>query len=126
MKRSRLNKYLRQRSNTNKLAYNKQRNYCVSLFLRKKDIYFSNIITKSIVGNKRFWKTIKSLFSDKNRNKETITLIENSEIISDELKVTQTFNYCVNIIPSLKNYNKYFPTDTDNLEDPISAIIEKN
>ena len=52
MKRSRLrNKYLKQRSNTNKLAYNKQRNYCVSLFCKEKNFYFNNIKTKSIIVN---------------------------------------------------------------------------
>ena len=41
---------------------------------------------------------------------------ENNEIISDELKVVQTFdNYFVNIVPSSKiNYDKDFFTDTYN------------
>ena len=43
-------------------------------------------------------KTVKPIFTDKNRNKETITLIVKNEIVSDELKVAQTF---VNIVFSL-------------------------
>ena len=82
--------------------------------VRKKKIYV-NIITKSIVDNNHFWKTVKQ-----NRFKETITQkTENNEIISDELKVVQTFdNYFVNIVPSSKiNYDKDFFTDTYNQQD---------
>lgn len=54
-------------------------------------------------------------------------MIGKKDIISDELKVAQTFNnYFVNIVPSLKiNSNKDFLTDTKNQEDPIKVIIEK-
>ena len=78
LERSRLtNKYLRQRLNTNTLLYNKQGNYSVCLFPKH------NINTKRIADNKRFWNTVKTLFSNKNRNKEMITLVDNNEIISD-------------------------------------------
>ena len=83
---------MRQRLNINKLAYNKHKIYCVSLFCKEKNSFLNNINTKSIAHNKRFWKTVKLHFSDKNRYKETITLIENNEILSDELyKVIQNF-----------------------------------
>lgn len=43
------------------------------------------------------------LFSDKNKYKETIILTENSNVISDELKVAQTSNnYFANVAASLK------------------------
>lgn len=55
MKGSRLrNKYMRQRSNTNKLAYNKQRKCYVSLFRKEKKSCFNNINTKIILGSKHF------------------------------------------------------------------------
>ena len=47
----------------------KQRNYCVSLF-RKEKSFFNKLDTKKTVDNKRFWQTVKSFFSDKNRVKE--------------------------------------------------------
>ena len=85
---------------------NKETTVCL-LFRKEKTCYFNNINTKSIVDKKCFWKTLKSLFSDKNRFQEMIALIKKIEIISNELKVVQTFNnYFVNIVPSLKiNYN---------------------
>ena len=67
MTRSRLrNKFLKTKNAANRKASNKQRNYCVSLFRREKKSFFSNLDTKKIVDNKRFWQTVKPFFSDKN------------------------------------------------------------
>ena len=67
MTRSRLrNKFLKTKTDANRKAYNKQRNYCVSLFRREKKSFFSNLDTKKVVDNKRFWQTVKPFFSDKN------------------------------------------------------------
>ena len=94
---------MRQRSNANKLAYNKQRNYYVSLFRKEKNL-FQQYQYKKCLDNKRlFWKTVTPLFSDKNKYKETIILTENSNVTSDELKVAQTSNNSfVNVAASLK------------------------
>lgn len=94
---------MRQRSNANKLAYNKQRNYYVSLFRKEKNL-FQQYQYKKCLDNKRlFWKTVTPLFSDKNKYKETIILTENSNVTSDELKVAQTSNnYFANVAASLK------------------------
>ena len=55
-----------------------------------------------------------------------ITVIKSNEIISYDLKVTQSFNnYFVHIVPSLKiNCNKDFVTDNDNQEDPIQVVLK--
>ena len=67
MTRSRLrNKFLKTKNAANRKASNKQRNYSVSLFRREKKSFFSNLDTKKIVDNKRFWQTVKPFFSDKN------------------------------------------------------------
>ena len=58
--------------------YNKQRNYCVNL-LRTKKKYFASISISSITVNKKFWKTVKPLFSDKISHKETINLVESGK-----------------------------------------------
>ena len=53
MKRSRLRKiYVKNKTDANRIAYIKQRNYCVSL-LRKTDLNEKD--------NKQFWRTIKPL-----------------------------------------------------------------
>ena len=88
MTRCRLrNRYLKEKS-----AYHKQRNYCVNILRRTKKNYFASINISSITGNKKFWKTIKPLFSDKIFHQETISLVENGTILSDDLVVADTFS----------------------------------
>ena len=84
MTRCRLrNRYLKEKNADSKIAYNKQRNYCVNLLPRTKKNYFANINISSITDNKRFWKTVKPLLSDKISHKETINLVENHTILID-------------------------------------------
>ena len=78
MDRSRLrNKFLRERERTkeSKVAYNKQRNICVSLLRKSKRDYFANLDTKIMKDNRKFWKTVNPLFSEKSYSKESISLI---------------------------------------------------
>ena len=80
MTRSRFrNKYLKEKSADSKIAYEKQRNYCVNLLPRTKRHYFANINISSITDKKKFWKTVKSLFSDKISHKEVINLVEHGK-----------------------------------------------
>ena len=94
MTRSRLrNKFLNTKTDADRKAYKKQRNYCVSLFHREKKSFFNNLNTKKIVDNKSFWQPVKPFFSDKNGVKNKITLVEDkTKIISDNKLVAETFN----------------------------------
>ena len=51
------NKHLKEKSAHSKIAYDKQRNYCVSLLRRTKNNCFANINISSITDNKKFYKT---------------------------------------------------------------------
>ena len=127
MKRSRLrNKYLKNHSHENKMKYNRQRNYCVSLIRKTKKEFFGNIETKDIVNTKRFWQTVKPLFSDKSVSNEKITLIENDNIVSEDLELAEIFNdFFVNIVPSL-GIEEYINTIyQDNAPDNLFTILEK-
>ena len=63
IKRSELErKYLENRANENKLRHKKQKNFCSKLY---KKTYYSNIELKVFTDNKMFWRTVKSLISDK-------------------------------------------------------------
>ena len=133
MTRSRLrNKYLKEKSADSKIAYDKQRNYCANLLRRTKKKYFANINISSITDNKKFWKTVKPLFSDKISHKETINLAVNDTILSDDQAVADTFNnYFNNIVKNLLTVtNKNYPKETANsvnlnLLDPVEAAILK-
>ena len=133
MTRSRLrNKYLKEKSADSKIAYTKQTNYCVNVLRRTKKKYSANINISSITDNKKFWKTVKPLFSDKISHKETINLAVNDTILSDDQVVADTFNnYFNNIVKNLLNVtNKNYPKEVANnvnlnLLDPVEAAILK-
>ena len=64
--------------------------------------YYSNLNVKDIVDNKKFWKTAKSFFSDKSKNFENISLIENSNLLTDDFEIAETFNkYFQNLVTDL-------------------------
>ena len=97
------NKFLKTKTDENKKAYNNQRNYCASLFCREKNSIFNNLDIKKAVDNKCFQQTVKPFFSDKNRIKNKIALIEDkTKIVSGNNLVGETFNkFFANIVPSL-------------------------
>ena len=112
MTRSRLcYKYLKEKKADSKIAYDKQRNYCVNLLRRTKKNYFANINISSITDNKNFWKTIKPLFSYKISHKERINFAENDTVLGDDQVVADRFNnYFNNIVKNLLTItNKNFP-----------------
>ena len=105
MVRSKLrNKYLKSKSETDKQRYNKQRNHCVKLLRLKKQKYYECLDISKITDNKTFWKTISPLFSNKSYlTNSRITLLENGAILSEEAKVTNTFNeFFSNVVKELK------------------------
>ena len=128
MLRSRLrNKFTKTKTKSDELAYKKQRNICTHLCRKAKKDYYGNLKTSSIVDNKKFWKTVKPLFSDKVLTVESITIIENDEMYDEDNTVARLFNdfFCnvvknLNIEPNneILNLNSYHP-------DPIIHAICK-
>ena len=45
-----------------------------------------------INDNKKFWKNVKPICANKDKGNETIVLEEGNEVITDDGKLTQTFN----------------------------------
>ena len=99
----------------------------MSLFRREKKFFFSNLDTKKIVDNKRFWRTAKPFFSDKNRVKNKITLIEEKTKIVSINIIAETFNkFFANIVPSLGLQCKdELLASVEHIQDPLEKIIEK-
>ena len=48
-----------------RIAYKKQRNYCISLIWKRKMTNFSNLKLRDVTDSKAFWKKVKPLFSEK-------------------------------------------------------------
>ena len=65
------NIYLKQRTETTKVAYSQQRNKCVSTLKKSKISYFESLAVKFVKGNKKFWKRISPLFSNKIKSKRS-------------------------------------------------------
>ena len=82
--------------------YRKQRNKCTKV-LRNAKQYFNNLNSKRIKDTKKFWKTVKPLFSNISKTANTIILHENIRIIKHNKKVSHTLNkYLTNLTKTLK------------------------
>ena len=62
--------FLKNSTVANKLAYTKQRNFCVSLLRKVKKEYFANLNEKNITDNRKFRRTVKHFLSQKNKSRE--------------------------------------------------------
>ena len=47
--------------------------------------HYSNLGIKDVNNNKKFWKIVKLLFSEKVNTNEKITLVDNNNTISSEI-----------------------------------------
>ena len=127
MNRSRLrNKFLKNPTAENRTNFTKYRNYCTALFRKEKKLYYNNLNVKLITDNRKFWKTVTPLFSDKHFGTHKITLLEGDEIISEDGEVAAKFNnYFSNVVNNLDimgfETNYCYKPEIDN----ISNIIEK-
>ena len=95
MLRSRLrNKFLKTKTEESKQLYNKQRNLCVTLLRKAKRSYFSELDNRVLKDNRKFWKTVNPLFSEKAYQKESITIIskDTEETITKNEELAETFN----------------------------------
>ena len=97
-------------------------------YKKSKTNYYENLDLKDINDNKRFWATVKPLFSNKIKSAENIYLDESGEIIRNEKEVANVFNkYFMNIVPNImgitNNHNLLRDLDTTN--DPIEKTINK-
>ena len=82
---------------------------------------------KLLTDNRKFWRTVKPLFSDKIQTSTAITLLENNELVNDNRAVANIFNdYFVSITDSLD-----IPTVSENLtptyeiRDPLDIALTK-
>ena len=93
MKRSCLrNKCLNTRSDLDREAYNKQRNYVDSFFRKEKKQFHSNLNTNVLTENRTFWKTVKPFLADKTDKTSRRTLIVEERLISQNHLISKTFN----------------------------------
>ena len=128
MRRSALeNKYYRNKSEETYKAYKKQRNFTNKLLKKEKKRYFSNLKLNNFTDNKKFWNTVKPLFSNCGGGSQKITLVKDDKIISNDKDVAETFNeFFKNSVKSLNiSQNRHLINDTGNLTDPVEIAMKK-
>ena len=126
MKRLRLrSNLLRKKIEENRKLYPKQKNKCVSLLKKAKKEYYQNLDEKNVIDNKKFWKTVKPLLSDKSVSREKINLTENEKMLTSESETAETLNnFFSNIVKKL-NIPKFNSNNsvTENIKNPVFKSI---
>ena len=120
------NTFLKNRSEENKKNYNMQRNYYVSLLRKSKRDYYNNSNEENICDNRKFWKVVKPLLSNKIVSNEKITLVEGKEIIKTDQANAKVLNNFSNIIKNFEIplYNQVDPI-CQNVRNPVIQAIIK-
>ena len=96
------NRYIKRRTEENLNAFKKQRNFCVKLLRKTKSDYYRNLNLRDLTDNRKFWKTVKLVFSNEIQTSSSVTLIEDGKMITDDAKIAEIFNhYFANITESL-------------------------
>ena len=117
------NKYCRDPSRQNELAYKKQRNLCVSI--RRKSItnYLNKFTDKGLETNKSFWKFIKPFLTNKGTLTGCdITIVDGKKIISDDFELAKTFNKHINTVEINSGFKPLKITNQS--KDDLSVIDE--
>ena len=68
------NRYNKKRTQENWNAFKRQRNKCVKILRQAKIDYYKNLDVKCLTDNRKFWKTVKPLFSEKVKTPSKINL----------------------------------------------------
>ena len=117
---------LKQCTEATEVAYNQQRNTCTSILKKSERSYFESRDVKYVKDNKKFWKKILSLFSNKIKSKKKITLAENDEIISSDEEVTKTFqNFNSSIVKNLNTPRDKTHLSKTTQDNPVLACNAK-
>ena len=121
------NRFLKEPTQMKRLAYKKQRNYCVSLMRQNKKQYYGSLNVNHITDNKNFWRVVKPNFSNKILGTNRVILRDGGKVISDTERVADTFNkFFVNIGNTLKiDKYKQFLVETNDVFDPVLKAIKK-
>ena len=120
------NRFIKEPTQMNRLAYKKQRDYCFIMCQSKKQ-YYGSLNVNQITNNKNFWRVVKPNFSNKILGTNRVILRDGGKIISDTEKDADTFNkFFVNIEKTSKtDKDKQVLVETNEVFDPVLKTIKK-
>ena len=89
--------------------------------------YWGNLDLKNYTDNKKFFDTMKPLFSKSVLGKQKITLVENNSIITEDKEIAAKFNdFFITSVSSLAiSENKSLLTDNSNISDLVAKAVKK-
>ena len=130
MKRSQLeSRFYRTKGEHHKKEYRKQKNYVSRLYKKEMKKFYQHLHMRDFLDNKKFWKNVKPLYSDKGGSGQNITLVNGKEIISNDKEVAETLNsffrYAVKSLDLNINADLLNNVSTNVSYDPIDHIIEE-
>ena len=110
----------------NKKLYNQQRNYCVSLLRKEKKKYYNNLDIKIFDDNRKFWKRVRPLFTDKQKPlEENITLVENEVITTVNKEVAEKLNSFFTAAVENLNIESFLTENTNVLAENLQGIVDQ-
>ena len=113
------NKFNKSHTSVNLQSCKKQWNKFSKVLRKAKQKYRNNLNFKSITGTNKFWKTVKPLFSNKNKTANTIILNKNNRIVKDNKNISHTLNksftYMTKTLKSKKTLTALKKKSLDNL-----------
>ena len=128
MHRSKLkNRFNKNPTEQNRISYNQQRNYSVSLLKKEKRKYYNNLDLTIFKDNKTFWRRVEPLFSDKRKDfQPDIIIVENDLITSDKQEVAEKLNNFFSEAVDNLDIESYLPENiNDTLIESVQDIILK-
>ena len=115
------NIFFKNRTEENKNRYTKQINLCVTLLRKSKRGYFNNLNEKNVCDNKKFWRVVKPLLSNKIISNEKVTIVEGDKIIRSDNETVKVLNeFFANIVTNLNipQFNQIDRT-SEKIRDPV-------
>ena len=121
------NRYIKSRTEENLKAFKTQRNFCVKLLRKTKSDYYRSLDLGDLTDNRKFWRTVKPVFSNEVQTNSSVTLMEDGKMITEDLKIAEIFNhYFTNITESLGiSEDQTLLSPTNGINDPVEKAIKK-
>ena len=97
------------------------------LLKKAKKEYYQNLDGKNVIYNRKFWKTVKPLLSDKSVSRGKINMTDNEKMLTSESETGETLNNLFSnkvkklSIPKFNSNNSV----TENIKDPVFKAILK-
>ena len=106
--------------------FKNQRNFVNMIRKSAQKNYFKTLNPKKLNMNKKFFNTFKPFFSSKYSPDERILLVENGNIVTDELAISEVFNeYFTNITDSLNIKQWPESIEVSQIDDQVQRAILK-